>query len=142
MIILDTNVLSELMRTDPDTKVIRWLDLQPSSSIWTTSITLMEIRFGLLCLPAGKRREKITLELESVLREEIEERYAPFDREAAQHAANLMAVRKRKGHPMEIRDTMIAGIVLSRNAVLATRNTAHFADLGSHAINPWSHPGT
>ncbi len=79
MIILDTNVLSALMRPDPDVPVLKWLDQQPDSSIWTTSITIMEIRYGLQSMPAGRRREQMTQELEAVLKEEIEGRYAPFD---------------------------------------------------------------
>jgi predicted nucleic acid-binding protein len=137
MIILDTNVLSALMRLQPDSSVLRWLDQQPPSSIWTTSITLMEIRFGLQAMPAGKRRAGMIHELEAVLKEEIEGRYASFDVAAAHEAANLMEARKLHGRPVEFRDTIIAGIALSRHAVLATRNTAHFSDLGASLINPW-----
>ncbi len=138
MIILDTDVLSALMRAKPDTAVVTWLDRQPDSSIWTTSITLMEIRYGLQSMPAGRRRESMTEALEAVLREEIEERYASFDLAAAQEAADLMALRKARGRPVEFRDTMIAGIALSTRATLATRNTAHFADLSVPVINPWA----
>jgi toxin FitB len=76
--------------------------------------------------------------LEAVLTEEIEQRYASFDTAAARQAASLMAARKRQGRPIEFRDTMIAGIVMSRHAILATRNTAHFSDLGSNVVNPWN----
>jgi len=138
MIILDTNVLSELMREEPAASVVHWLDNQPPSSIWTTSITLMEIRFGLRSMPLGKRSVRMIQELEAVLMEEIEERYASFDIAAAEQAANLMAMRKSKGRPVEFRDTMIAGIVISRHAILATRNTDHFSDLGSSIVNPWN----
>jgi toxin FitB len=138
MIILDTNVVSALMYASPDETVLRWLDGQPDSSIWTTSVTLMELQYGLESLPAGKRRERLIRELEVVLREEIEERYAVFDVAAAEQAGSLTAARKLGGRPVELRDTMIAGIVLSRNALLATRNIAHFADLGPRVIDPWS----
>ncbi len=77
-------------------------------------------------------------ELEAVLTEEIEERYASFDTAAAQQAASLLAARKRQGRPVEFRNTMIAGIVMSRHAILATRNTAHFSDLDSDVVNPWN----
>ena len=137
MIILDTNVLSALMRTEPEVPVLKWLDQQPDSSIWTTSITIMEIRYGLQGMPAGRRREQMTQELEAVLREEIEGRYASFDIAAAEHAAELMALRRRKGRPVELRDTMIAGIALATRATLATRNTSHFEDLSVPVINPW-----
>ena len=138
MIILDTNVISALMRPNPDQSVVKWLDRQPDSSVWTTTITLMELRHGIRILPAGQRRELLLGELEAVLREEIEGRYAPFNVAAAEQAANLMATRKLKGRPVEFRDTMIAGIVLATNAVLATRNTAHFSELGSRVIDPWN----
>jgi toxin FitB len=138
MIILDTNVISAVMHPEPDEVVLRWLDRQPESSIWTTSVTIMEIRHGLELLPAGQRRERMTVEMEAVIDKEIEGRYALFDVLAAEQAAKLMAARKRTGRIVELRDTMIAGIVLSRNAVLATRNIAHFTDLGSHVIDPWN----
>ena len=138
MIILDTDVFSALMRAEPDQVVIRWLDRQPQSSVWTTSITLMEIRYGLQIMSAGQRRERLTEELAVVLREEIEERCAVFDVGAAQQAANLMAARKARGRPVDFRDTMIAGIALSTGATLATRNTAHFADLSVPVVNPWT----
>jgi predicted nucleic acid-binding protein len=137
MIILDTNVLSALMRPDPDVPVLKWLDQQPDSSIWTTSITIMEIRYGLQSMPAGRRREQMTQELEAVLKEEIEGRYAPFDIAAAEQTAELMTLRRRKGRPVELRDTMIAGIALATRAKLATRNTSHFEDLSVAVINPW-----
>ena len=137
MIILDTNVLSALMRPDPDVPVLKWLDQQPDSSIWTTSITIMEIRYGLQSMPAGRRREQMTQELEAVLKEEIEGRCAPFDIAAAEQTAELMTLRRRKGRPVELRDTMIAGIALATRATLATRNASHFEDLSVPVINPW-----
>jgi len=138
MIILDTNVVSALMRIVPETTLLDWLDRQPSSSIWTTSLTVMEIRYGFQILPAGRRRELITQTFETVLESKIEGRIAHFDTDAAEHTATLMALRKKRDRPVELTNTMIAGIVLSRNAVLATRNTADFDDLGSRVIDPWN----
>lgn len=138
MIIVDTNVLSALARPEPEAAVLQWLDHQPELSIWTTSITLMEIRYGLQSMPAGRRREQMTEEMEAVLKEEIKARYLFFDVTAAEQAAELMASRRQKGRPVELRDTMIAGIVLASNATLATRNTAHFADLSVRVVNPWT----
>ena len=138
MIILDTNVLSALMRLPADQKVVEWLDKQPRTSIWTTSITILEIRYGLQILPAGKRRSALIQIFERVLVDEIESRVAPFDTVAAQHAGDLMAMRHRKGRPGELRDTMIAGIVLASHARLATRNTSHFEDLSVPIVNPWT----
>jgi toxin FitB len=137
MIILDTNVLSELMLRAPDARVLRWIDRQPSSSIWTTSVTIFEIRFGLLSMPNGKRRIALVEDFEKVLNS-IDRRISPFDGEAAERASALMASRKLKGRPREDRDTMIAGIVLACRASLATRNISHFDDLSAPLIDPWS----
>ena len=137
MIILDTNVLSELMLRAPDKRVLIWLDQQPRSSIWTTSITVFEIRFRLESLPVGKRRAILMQDLEKML-DSVDRRIAPFDLEAAERASTLMATRKSQGRPREDRDTMIAGIVLARHATLATRNVAHFDDLLAPLVNPWT----
>jgi toxin FitB len=136
MIILDTNVLSALMHQVPDPNVLAWLDQQPRSSIWTTAITVLEIRFGLQILAAGKRRT-LLMQGFDVLLEKIGQRIAPFDDAAAQQAANLMAARQKRGRPGDLRDTMIAGIVLAQHATLATRNTSHFEDISS-VVNPWT----
>jgi toxin FitB len=137
MIILDTNVLSELMLRAPAEKVLSWIDLQPRSSIWTTSVTLFEIRFGLATMPNGKRRIVLIQDFEKVL-DNIDRRIAPFDVEAAEHASTLMASRKLQGRPRDDRDTMIAGIVLAHHATLATRNVSHFDDLSAPLIDPWN----
>ena len=137
MIILDTNVLSTLMRQTPEPQVVAWLDLQPRTSIWTTSITLLEIRFGLQILAAGKRRTALIQAFEELL-QMIDHRIASFDTDAAEHAGSLMASRQKKGRPVDLRDTMIAGIVLAHHATLATRNTTHFDDLSMPLLNPWS----
>jgi len=137
MIVVDTNVLSALMRRDPDPSVITWLDGQPRTSVWTTSVTILEVQFGLQVMPAGKRRSALMELFERVLTEKIERRVASFDALAARHAAELMAVRQKNGRPGELRDTMIAGIVLASRATLATRNTRHFKDLSISLINPW-----
>ena len=137
MTVLDTNVLSALMRQTPDKKVVAWLDKQPRTSIWTTSVTVLEVRFGLQVMPAGKRRSALMQAFEGVL-EKIGNRVAAFDVAAAQQAGDLMASRHKKGRPGELRDTMIAGIVLAQHAALATRNTAHFDDIPVTLIDPWT----
>jgi toxin FitB len=137
MIVLDTNVLSALMRKEPDKPVVNWLDAQPAASIWITAITVMEIRFGLQTMPKGRRQDALLRSFELMLKTMIESRIASFDAEAGIHAAELMAQRKRAGRPAEVRDTMIAGIVLANRATLATRNTQHFQDLPLTVINPW-----
>lgn len=137
MIILDTNVLSALMRRTPDKDVIAWLDRQPRTSVWTTAVTILEVRFGLQILPAGKRRTLLIQAFEVAL-DTIGKRVAPFDAAAAQQAGDLMASRQKKGRPVELRDTMIAGIVLAHNATIATRNITHFDDISASVVNPWA----
>lgn len=137
MIVLDTNVLSALMRQTPDTDVVAWLDRQPRTSIWTTSVTVLEVRFGLQIMASGKRQSLLLQAFEAML-DKMGHRIAGFDAAAANEAADLMAVRQRKGRPGDLRDTMIAGIVLAHHAKLATRNTSHFADLTVPVVNPWA----
>ena len=136
MIVLDTNVLSALMRQSPDAKVITWLDKQSRTSVWTTSVTILEIRFGLQVMAAGKRRS-LLLAAFDILLDKMGHRIAPFDDDAATLAADLTASRQRKGRPGELRDSMIAGIVVERHATLATRNVVHFEDLSVPVVNPW-----
>jgi hypothetical protein len=137
MILLDTNVISEFMVPSPNRQVVRWLDLQPRSSVWTTSITLYEIRSGLFAMPAGKRRTALEAKFEQLLESALQRRILHFDSDAALQAAQLCADRRGRGRPVDPRDTMIAGIVLASHATLATRNTKHFEEIASSVVNPW-----
>ncbi len=137
MIILDTNVLSALMRSSPDEEVVTWLDEQPAESVWVTSITEFESRFGLALLPSGKRRQALQAAFERLLEEDLEGRVLAFDRDAAAQAAALAARRQKAGRPVDVRDTLIAGIALARRATLATRNVRHFDDPELKVVNPW-----
>lgn len=137
MIVLDTNVLSALMRDVPDTPVVEWLDAQPAESVWITSLTLFETRWGLKSLPAGKRRKALESNFDALLLEDLEGRVLDFDTAAADAAAGLAAARQRAGRPVDVRDTLIAGIVTARRATLATRNVKHYADLSVPVVNPW-----
>jgi predicted nucleic acid-binding protein len=138
MIILDTNVVSAMMRLPPDPAVISLLDKRDPESIWTTSITLFEVRQGIERLPESRRR----VQLESASQRAFDQMFAgktlEFDAEAAYSAAVLAAERERRGKPGDFRDTLIAGIVLSHRAEFATRNVRHFADLDLPVIDPWS----
>jgi toxin FitB len=138
MIILDTNVISALMRQSADPAVVGWLDSQPSESIWTTAVTVFEVHFGLELLAQGRRRRRLQEEFARALEEDFEGRVLPFERNAAREAG-LVAARRRQGsRPIEIRDAQIAGIAAAWRAALATRNTRHFADLGISLIDPWA----
>jgi toxin FitB len=138
MIILDTNVLSALMRTSPETAVVAWLDGQNAESIWLTSITLFETRLGLALLPSGRRRQTLEDAFTRLLIEDLENRVLDFDSAAANEAASLAAARQKIGRPVDMRDTQIAGIALARRATLATQNVRHFADLKISVVNPWA----
>ncbi len=138
MIILDTDVLSALMRPTPDEQVMAWLDGQAQTSVWITSVTVLEIQFGLQIMSAGRRRSLLMKAFEAVLTDKIEGRIAPFDTAAAHCCAGLIASRHKIGRPLELSDTMIAGIVLACHASLATRNVRHFEDLSVPVVNPWA----
>ena len=140
MIILDTNVLSALMRSEPDVAVVNWLDQQVADSIWITSITLFEARFGLALLPEGAPRQQLSARFDELLASDLEGRVLLFDQAAARQAAELAARRKLSGRTIDMRDTFIAGIALARKARIATRNTRHFDDLLDTVINPWGEP--
>jgi toxin FitB len=137
MITLDTNVISELMGPAPSRQVITWLDLQPRSSVWTTSVNVYEIRSGLLSLPAGKRRTALELNFDQLLQNLLQSRILHFDSDAAARAAELYASRRRRGQLVDARDTMIAGMVLASQAKMATRNVKHFEDIAASVVNPW-----
>lgn len=139
MILLDTNVLSALMQHEPDTKVVAWLDHQASESIWISSITLFEARYGLALLATGRRRKLLQERFDQLLKEDLDNRVLSFDVNAAAQAAQLAAERKARGRPVDMRDTFIAGIALARRATLATRNTRHFDDLPVPVVDPWAH---
>jgi len=138
MIILDTNVLSALMRTAPEAPVVAWLDRQPADSVWITSITLFEARLGLALLPSGRRRQTLEAAFARLLKEDLENRVLDFDSAAATEAASLAAERQKAGRPVDMRDTQIAGIALARRATLATRNVRHFRDLNVPIVDPWA----
>jgi len=138
MIILDTDVLSETMREPADSRFLGWFDAQPQTLIWTTAISLLEIRFGIERLPVGRRRTALISALERTMTEDLEGRVLAFDGDAAAETAVLMATRQRGGRSGDLRDSMIAGIAIAHRATLATRNTRHFADLPVPVIDPWA----
>jgi predicted nucleic acid-binding protein len=137
MIILDTNVISDVMQVKG--VVAAWLDGQPRTSVWTTSITVFEIRYGLEILTRGRRQPEQEAAFKRLIGEKLEGRILWFDEAAAHEAALLMARRHLAGTPRDLRDTMIAGIALAQRATLATRNVRHFDDLRVPVVNPWEH---
>jgi predicted nucleic acid-binding protein len=139
VIVLDTNVLSALMQREADPAVVAWLDLQPSESVWTTAVTVFEIRFGLELLAPGRRKRQLEDAFSRALDEDFQGRILAFDAEAAEEAARRAAERRAIGKPLDFRDIEIAGIVSARRATLATRNVRHFLDLGVELVDPWAH---
>src|SRR5258708_39205228 len=137
MILLDTNVLSALMRKGHEPPVVAWLDRQPAESVWISSVTLFEARLGLALLPSGRRRQALETAFAQLLEEDPQNRVLDFDSAAATEAATLAAERQKAGRPVDMRDTQIAGIALARHATLATRNLRHFRDLKEPVVDPW-----
>ena len=137
MILVDTNVLSSMMRAEVEPAVERWFDAQPPESVWTTTITIFEIHFGLALLTPGRRRDRLHNAFDRAIDEILGGRVLPFDRTGAETAAAIAARQRQIGRPVEIRDVQIAGIAAARKATLATRNTRHFENLGIVLVDPW-----
>ena len=137
MILLDTNVLSALMQPTPDFSVAAWLDRQSEREIWTSTVSLFEVEYGLNLMPVGKRRSHLETVFATLLRGELRGRIADLDPRAAAEAGKLMATRQQQGRDYEPLDAMIAAIAVTRRASLATRNVKHFDDLPITVLNPW-----
>jgi len=138
MIVLDTNVLSELMRLEPHPHVTEWMDAQTPASLFTTTVTQAEIMFGVCVLPEGKRRRDLDEAVSALFRQDLKDRILPFDSPAAAEFAEIAAHRRRGGAPISQFDAQIAAIARSRGAALATRNVSDFRECGVHVIDPWS----
>jgi predicted nucleic acid-binding protein len=138
VIILDTDVVSAMMRVAPDPTVVAWLDQQDADSVWTTAVTVFEVELGIAVLATGRQRSRLEAQFARVLREELDDRVLSFDLDAARAAAVLAADRQRAGRSVGTRDTQIAGIAIARRATVATRNVRHFSDLTDRVVNPWS----
>ncbi len=137
MIILDTNVLSALMQRKPDPAAVAWLDRQTPTFVWTTTVTVFEILFGIELLAESRRRRELEKAFQNAMAEDLCGRILPFDQAAAREAALLAAKRRRQGMSLDIRGIQIAGIALAHQATVATRNVRHFSDTGVDLVNPW-----
>ena len=138
MIILDTNVLSELMRPRPNPTVVQWMASQPSSGLYTTSITQAEILHGIMILAAGRRRSALATATAAMFAEDFEGRILGFGTDAAAAYARIAADRRRIGRPISHFDAQIAAIARTVGAAIATRNLADFQDLGLRLVDPWA----
>jgi predicted nucleic acid-binding protein len=136
MIVLDTNVVSELMRAEPEPAVISWLQQSSGDSLYTTTVTVAEIRYGIARLPEGRRRDSLHQAANEIFAA-FPRQILPFDLAAANAYADVVTVREDLGAPIDGFDAQIAAICRSRAAVLATRNTKDFADTGIAIVDPW-----
>jgi predicted nucleic acid-binding protein len=138
MIILDTNVLSELMRPTPSPQVVAWVAKQPATELFTTSITEAEIFYGLELLGKGKRREGLLAAAEAMFAEDLAGRVFGFDSDAARAFSKIASHRRALGRPITHADAQIAAITQTRAAKLATRNVGDFEDCGVEVVDPWN----
>ena len=137
MMILDTNVVSELIRPAPEPRVTAWLDSADHEEFAITAITAAELRVGVALLPAGQRRNRLHREVERLLDETFRDLILSYDAEATIPFAHIIGVRKRSGQPIGFPDAQIAAIAIRHQSALATRNVKDFAKLGLKLVNPW-----
>ncbi len=137
MIVLDTNVVSELMKAVPAEAVTRWIAGHRATTLYTTAITQSEILYGILLLPAGKRRSALEAAAGAMFIQDFASRILPFGIEAAHPYAQIAAQRRRAGRPISQFDAQIAAIARAARAPLATRNVGDFEGCGIKVVNPW-----
>jgi toxin FitB len=137
-VLLDTNVLSELLRAQPHSGVLMWMAAQPANSLFVSAVTQAEMLLGAHLLPAGKRRQQLELALQAMFREDFAGRVLPFDSAAAPDYAAVAAARRRGGAPISQFDAQIAAIAVSHRLSVATRNVRDFEGCGLVVVNPWA----
>lgn len=138
MILLDTNVLSEFMRTQPNPHVLLWVDGQPAYELTISAITVAEILYGIARLPAGKRKQQLHAQALAMFEEDFAGRILPFDSYSAVAYAQIVAESEAQGRSVSMADAQIAAIGSVHGAVIATRNVRDFEGLGVSIINPWA----
>lgn len=137
MIVLDTNVVSELMQKAPEPRVVSWVDRFSASDVLVTAVTAAELMYGVARLPDGRRKRELHIKVEGLLTEDFQDQILPFDAPAATRYAEIVASRERAGRPISMADAQIAAICRTWSAGLATRNVDDFVDTGVDAVNPW-----
>ena len=138
MIVLDTNVISELMRRQTDERVLNWVDAQDQDDLFATAVAVGEILYGIARLPEGKRKSDLRAAANETFDVDFTDRILAFDKAAAEHYGHVVSQRERRGRPISMADALIAPICLSYSASLATRNIADFEGVGLELIDPWS----
>lgn len=142
MIVLDTNVVSELLRPAPAKQVEAWLSAQDGATVYFTAVGEAELRHGVALLPAGRRRTALSMAIEGILEEDFRNRILPFDRAAASAYAAIAAKRRAAGRPISQFDCQIAAIARAHEAAVATRNTGDYEGCGIEVIDPWLPTGS
>ena len=135
--LLDTNVVSELLRPSPNPTVEGWVAGRQAADLHFSAVGEAELRYGVAVLPAGRRRVALALAIEAILREDFEDRILPFDSAAAREYADIAASRRAAGRPVAPADCQIAAIARSRDLTIATRNVRDFADMEIELVDPW-----
>lgn len=138
MIVLDTNVLSELMRPEPHPDVFSWVAARPRAALYTTSINQAEILAGVEVLPAGKRRRALAAAAEAIFAEDFADRVLPVEGKAAVHYAVILSARRMAGRPISSFDALIAATALAAGASVATRDVTDFEGCGVAVLDPWA----
>lgn len=139
MIVLDTNVVSELTRPGPDPVVLAWLSAQEPTDVFLSAVSEAELRYGLAIMPEGRRRNELAATVEDLIEGEFAGRLLPFDSFAAQAYATIAADRRAAGRPIAPFDGQIAAIARSRGASVATRDSGGFEGTGVDVIDPWAY---
>jgi hypothetical protein len=137
VLILDTNVISEILRPKPHEKVVQWVEDQPRQQLFTTAVTQAEILYGITLLPKGSRRQKLLEVAQAIFEEDLGGRILTFGAEVAGYYAQIAAARRSAGRPISQFDAMIAAIARLHDAKLVTRNISDFDICGIDVINPW-----
>jgi toxin FitB len=137
VIVLDTNVISELARRVPDPGVLAWLDSLEISDVATTAVTAAELRYGIARLPDGHRKRELSVVIRGILTQDFHGRVLPVDERSSVQYADIVADRERIGRPIGVADAQIAAICRDLGALLVTRNTADFEETGVELVDPW-----
>lgn len=140
-ILLDTNALSEILRSLPDLTVLRWFASQPEEQLFVSAVTQAEMVLGASLLPPGKRQQKLQVALHELFEHDFVDRVLPFDTRSVSHYAEVVVARRRVGRPISQFDAQIASIALQHGMTLATRNLRDFEGCGLRLLDPWASRG-
>lgn len=138
IVLLDTNVVSELLRLSPSPAVERWVNERAATDLYLSAVSEAELRYGVAILPAGRRKDALARMIEEVVRQDFVGRVLPFDSEAARDYADIASTRRAAGRPVTPADCQIAAIARARNMAVATRNVRDYEGIGVEVVDPWT----